>query len=596
MKAHSTNNERVKNFVHRIIFRFWHEPWLGVFLILLLTVEGISIPKWATNYQGTLLHYLIGTLPLVFVCSLLPTFFEKRVVRRIISAFIALLFSLLFIYQFHLIKCGGGLISPTIILQYNNGNAAEIQTQFMVRGITLNNVLLSLAYILGCMLITFIVISLIHKKHGIIHIISYCTPILAFIIFSFNVQRNLYSKIPSYLSEKYFFLSTNERFYSLSKDIIKQKDDKERIAKKFQEFKIAINEQPIRPPHNVVLIIGESLRPLDMHCYGYPLQNTPHIDSLIATKQLIPYTHVASAFFNTNKAIALMLTYITREQELKGQEWYDYPTLPLFFNKAGYYTYWCSNQEPSSVWVSYIESIYNTCQEKYFVLTDNNLKRLETDPDGNYDEYLFPQLKHTPIDGKNLFEIVHLQGNHSIYTERYPKKWNVYNANDINESRLKPQDRQITAEYMNSILYNDWIVSEVIKHYSNSSSIIIYLSDHGISRFDDPNKPNHFHHNPHYTGLRIPFFVYMSRQFEKENPDVAQKVRNLNPNTPFVSDGLSHSLIDLLGIKTNWDDPKHALWNKAYNEPLPRKIPINGKIIIMPEDTLRNNTLSLQKH
>ena len=93
----------------------------------------------------------------------------------------------------------------------------------------------------------------------------------------------------------------------------------------------------------VVIIIGESMRRDYMHCYGYPLPNTPKQDSLARTGDLILFSDVVSSASWTVSSVSQSMSLYTREVEPK--EWYKFPTLPFVLSKAGYYTYWLSNQE-----------------------------------------------------------------------------------------------------------------------------------------------------------------------------------------------------------------------------------------------------------
>lgn len=111
---------------------------------------------------------------------------------------------------------------------------------------------------------------------------------------------------------------------------------------------------PQRQPHNVVVIIGESLRRLDMHCYGYPLENTPHLNSLVRSGSLTLYDDVVCPQPNTITSLRRVLTIRGEDRQAP---WDATTTLPIAFSSAGCKTYWCSNQEMAGDWsVSLIAS------------------------------------------------------------------------------------------------------------------------------------------------------------------------------------------------------------------------------------------------
>jgi heptose-I-phosphate ethanolaminephosphotransferase len=44
------------------------------------------------------------------------------------------------------------------------------------------------------------------------------------------------------------------------------------------------------------------------------------------------------------------------------------------------------------------------------------------------------------------------------------------------------------AEYDNSVLYNDYVVSEIIKCFADKDAVVLYFSDHAIDLFETDEK------------------------------------------------------------------------------------------------------------
>ena len=63
---------------------------------------------------------------------------------------------------------------------------------------------------------------------------------------------------------------------------------------------------------SIVVIIGETLRRDYMHCYGYPLSNTPHLDSILKTGDMIRYSNVISPAGNTIESLTKVLDHAAR--------------------------------------------------------------------------------------------------------------------------------------------------------------------------------------------------------------------------------------------------------------------------------------------
>ena len=114
----------------------------------------------------------------------------------------------------------------------------------------------------------------------------------------------------------------------------------------------------------VVIIIGESMRRDYMHCYGYPLPNTPKQDSLARTGDLILFSDVVSSASWTVSSVSQSMSLYTREEEPK--EWYKFPTLPFVLSKAGYYTYWLSNQESQGSGLQPLATLSQTADSTRF--------------------------------------------------------------------------------------------------------------------------------------------------------------------------------------------------------------------------------------
>src|SRR5690606_33522041 len=110
--------------------------------------------------------------------------------------------------------------------------------------------------------------------------------------------------------------------------------------------------------------------------------------------------------------------------------------------------------------------------------------------------------------GKQIYYL-HLQGSHFNYDERYPSEFNVFKSPNKNRNR-----------YINSILYNDWVVDSLIKvAQSNDVDAIFYLSDHGEDLTYGHNQGN-------YTkGMsEIPFIVYLSNNYLNRNRNLCSRL------------------------------------------------------------------------
>lgn len=326
-------------------------------------------------------------------------------------------------------------------------------------------------------------------------------------------------------------------------------------------------------PDNVVLIIGESTTRGFMHCYGYPLENTPRLDSLIALGNLFLLDSVVSPAAATRESITASLTMHIPEE---GKNWYDYPSLPSILMQAGYRSWWLSNQEKQGQ--VEISTIAETTDEQCYVSvqsTNHNIGAKHR----SYDEAILPYLKSkAKSGGKRIFQIVHLMGTHTLFNERFPETYKHFTPNDIPKNKEFGK-RQILADYANAILYNDYIVCEIIRHYEQEASIVIYISDHGQGLYQDPQAPNVFGHLFSEYSLQIPMMIYISPSMCSRTPKLKEQLARARSKR-YMTDLISHTICGLLGIQTIYSNPKYELFSPEYMDTRPR-------IIRSPQGTIR---------
>ena len=266
-----------------------------------------------------------------------------------------------------------------------------------------------------------------------------------------------------------------------------------------------------------------------MHSYGYPVENTPKQDSLIGTGDLILFRDVVSPAPSTEGSLLQAMTTYTREDGKR--ERFGFPTLSLILSKAGYYTYWVSNQEKQGSLTQPVSALAFVTDSAFFIK-----ERGYGGWDVPMDLDLIPHLgKKSMIPDKDdrtaLFEVVHLMGSHTIYADRFPKEMARFGTKDLPKKlpngMAMPEDtrkQEILRDYVNSVYYNDLVLSEIIRQYSSEPAIVIYLSDHGQTLYDNPRHLDYHGHEVSPGGVSVPFMVYFSPEMRRLHPDLYQKV------------------------------------------------------------------------
>ncbi len=316
-----------------------------------------------------------------------------------------------------------------------------------------------------------------------------------------------------------------------------------------------ISQDESFPKHHFVFILGESLRPDFMHCYGYPLENTPKLDSLTLKGDLQLFSDAVSSNYFTIGSITNLMSLKTVEDSAT---WYEKPCLPVFMKSANYRTFWLSKQEKYSSYIQPVSAIATQADSTFHITR------------GGQDDAVLPHIKsyikETPIKDQNSFELIHLMGSHVDYGSRYKASFEKFKAQDILQKGFaSDQDKATTiAQYLNSIYFNDYVVSQIIEAYKDEPAIIIYLSDHGQAIYDDPNNPNLAGHSLSLGGVSIPFMIYVSPKMQELEPSLLPRIKKVK-DRPFMSDILPYSIMGLLKIKSDYYKADFDIFSEGYN-------------------------------
>tara|TARA_B110001450_G_C17655610_1_gene495092 strand:- start:25 stop:1101 length:1077 start_codon:yes stop_codon:yes gene_type:complete len=138
-----------------------------------------------------------------------------------------------------------------------------------------------------------------------------------------------------------------------------------------------------------ILVIGESTAKSHMQLYGYPRNTTPNLSEI--KDELTIYNDVISPHANTIESLEKCLTLLnheSKEKEIRG-------TIVQLFNKAGFETYWISNQMPMGVFETGVSIISKNCNQQVFLNVTSGSKLL------SYDEKVLRPLKKV-IDMYNV--------------------------------------------------------------------------------------------------------------------------------------------------------------------------------------------------
>ena len=334
--------------------------------------------------------------------------------------------------------------------------------------------------------------------------------------------------------------------------------------------KVHASDEPFGPM-NVVVVIGETLRRDQMHCYGHPLPNTPGLDSLVATGDLTLFSDVVSPGTSTIESLTHVLTL---KQVDDANPWYTYPALPYILSRAGYHTRWVSNQESTGAIVQPLNSLAALSDYVKYV----HARSIDGDRDeqaADYDIDVVPQLQALCPGERKMVQFVHLEGSHPLYSKRFPKSYARFTPVEMPQ-HLTGEQKQVLSDYINSVYYNDYVVTQIIRRYASTPSLVIYFSDHGEVLYDDPEHPDFAGHSRTKPCAEVPFMVYISPALRAQAPQLVNLMQSAKDRR-IMNDLFTNSLVALLGIKTKYSDPRLEFFGEGYDASRPRVLRGWGK-------------------
>ena len=283
----------------------------------------------------------------------------------------------------------------------------------------------------------------------------------------------------------------------------------------------------------VIFILGESTTRNHMQLYGYYLPTTPKLVERNLRGELNIFSDTVSPHSHTMPVLRKLFTFQRKENEnenLNACNFFD------ILNAAGYYTAWLSNQEASGIFGNFGRLYAETCQSRKFTrLRDSKEEKFAL-----LDEKILPlfdeELKNFR---EKSFYVLHLMGTHSIYNRRYPAAFEKFTA-----------ENPTRANYDNAVLYNDFIVDEIIKRVENLDAVVVYISDHGEDVFDDKDFAGHYESSPSRFMIEIPFIIWTSQKFRTLHADTEKRIAAA-VDKPFMTDDIIYFLMDMLKIETS---------------------------------------------
>jgi lipid A ethanolaminephosphotransferase len=272
----------------------------------------------------------------------------------------------------------------------------------------------------------------------------------------------------------------------------------------------------------VVLVIGESARSQNFSLYGYQKNTNP----LLSKVPNIVHFNATSAATYTTAGVKAILDH-KRTDDL-------YEILPNYLYRNDVEVIWRTTN-----WGEPPVHIKNYQKSESF--------RQNCKTDGcDYDEVLLTDLKEQIQNSKKnkIVVILHTSTSHGpTYSKKYPPKFETFKPVCNSVELGKCSQNELINAYDNTIIYTDYILSEVVKELKilkDYKSAMIFVSDHGESLGE---KNLYMHGIPISIAPKeqyeIPFIVWVS-----------ENSKQLKPLKEVTQYHVFHSILNYLNIQS----------------------------------------------
>ena len=303
-----------------------------------------------------------------------------------------------------------------------------------------------------------------------------------------------------------------------------------------------------------VYIIGEAARAMNWQLYGYARETNPRlseVDGLVVFRDMLTQSNT------THKSVPMILSSVAPGEH---EELFRRKGLPALFNEAGFDTWFISNQSRQGAMIDHLaqdarHQIYIRSPRQDMQLLDEMRRAIDRSPE------------------RRILIILHCYGSHFSYHQRYPRKFAQFKPD--NDVAISSQHREMLVNaYDNSILYTDYVLSEIINYLSslgNTSSALLYCADHGEDLIDD-ERERFLHASPTTTAyqLHVASLAWFSERYREHFP-AKVAAAEANATAPATTHALFHTMADMASIEGRCLTTKVSLVSPEYDRTAPRR-------------------------
>jgi heptose-I-phosphate ethanolaminephosphotransferase len=480
-------------------------------LLFLLTNSIFLIKLVLGNFIGlsSVKNYANFSIALLNLALLLPMLFEKHVIRSVLRfIFLAVILLPVFVILGYY-SVTSTVFAPDTLLAIAQTNIQEA-IEYAKDNFSCKTIFL---IILANASVFFVAIKntqkILWNKYNLF-LVLFC--ITACLVGVYKYRDNIITDIPKQASK------TLAQYKNFSK---------ERTDRKDNMSKLLLSHKPEAGVY--VLVIGESQNRAHMQAYNYHRATTPWLDSMKNDKNMLLFTKAYSCHTHT---VPTLLYALTAKNQYNNIAVKNAVSVLEVAEAAGFETVWLSNQVKYSAWDTPVTSIASEANQQKWI---NSTLGESTNTD-YFDGKLIEELEKIKITDKMLI-VMHLMGNHGSYEQRYPKAFEKYDGKNTID------------KYDNSIIYNDYVMSQVYKRARKIPNFkgLVYCSDHADAI--DKNL-SHDAAQFDFDMTHIPLYIYLSDSYIQNN-SAKYKSLEKQKNKLFTNDLLFNLMLGVLGINLN---------------------------------------------
>lgn len=343
-------------------------------------------------------------------------------------------------------------------------------------------------------------------------------------------------------------------FYKSFLNYQKEKIEVRQFYEKRKNIVLDVQSNMPKGKKTIIIAIGESHTRNHMQLYGYSRQTNPQLMSI--KDELAIYTDICSPSIQTLPCMKQILTFTNYENpNMYKQE----ASIVELAKAGGYTTYWADNQgsgHGAFMIDTYTPTSYRTIAHLCDFYTDKN----ESPRDSMILTRLDTFLQDT-AENKVIF--LHLVGSHFPYNEHCEETYRIFTDKNVPSKfccQMSDQQKQIVNDYDNSMLYNDYILYQIIEKlkFQTGMSAFLYFPDHGEEVFDSQLYSGRSFEKISPSMCQIPLIFWENESFKEANP------LSIDTTRAACTDDIIYGIMDILLIKYSLYNASHSIFNQAY--------------------------------